>query len=203
MIAKKGFAGIIFLTVLAIASLNMVSALDDGSQFVYDLSSGITRTFYAGNVLGFNVLGGRHIFLLVGIKDELVNVKLSEPVQTAAMSAGEEKRFDFNGDGIMDVYVKINDVVPSGVTNFANVTIRTIAEQAASPVTNPVEPVAPEPVAPAASAGEEQKGNAGNVVSEAKAEAKSSNVWIGIAVVAVVLIAAYFVFKYRKRHNPF
>jgi hypothetical protein len=191
MVTKKGFAGIIFLVIFVFAVLNVAYALEDGSQFISDISSGVTRTFYIGNVLGFDTLGGRHTFLLLGIKNGVANVKISEPSQTAAMTVGDEKRFDFNGDGIMDVYVKINDIMPSGVTNVANVTIQTIAEPAAPEVIEP-EPAAPEPVAPA----EEPQEILIDKITEPE---KSSSTWIWIVAVVVVIAAAlYFILRKRK-----
>ncbi len=135
---RKGLVISGFLVCLVL-SLVSVSALNEGSEFVPDISEGKTRTFYPGDVLGFNILGGRHTFLLANIKNDVVNVKLSEPVMIASMVAGEEKRFDFNGDDIYDVYVRINSVQPSGLIYSANITVQAIAESTDS-IQEPVEP---------------------------------------------------------------
>ncbi len=193
MMVKRGLVISGFL-VCFILSMFSVSAINEGSEFVPDISDGMTRTFYIGDVLGFNIFGGRHTFLLSWINDDSVNIKLSAPVITATMATGEERRFDFNGDEIYDVYVKIHSIMPAGHIKVANVTVQTIAE----PVGSVHEPIASEPETI-----EEPEENASDIedvvieegADEDKLEPESDDGWkIALWVAGGIIIIAAFAF---------
>ena len=199
---KRGFLSVVLMVSLFFAGLGFVSAGDTGSGFISDISSETTRVMYIGDVLGFNAIGGRHTFIIAGIKDGSVSVRTAQPIQSSTIAVGGEMRLDFDGDNVMDFYVRINNILPSG--KAANVTVKTISE------TIPVEaaPVSNKPVAPVISApltsGEEPKENVSSNFGEQKPETtkKSSNAWLWIVIVVVLVgIAAYFAVKKLSKGN--
>lgn len=190
---EKEFLVLGFLVCFIFGFMGSVCAIDDGSEFISDISSGVTRVFYAGNVLGFNTLGGRHTFLLMSVREDIVTVKVSDPVQTAALAVGEEKKFDFDGDGIADIYVKINSIANPG--KAADVTVQTILEpMSAEPAAIPA---VEESAAP--SAEEENVQNASDAAEDNAEESSGLGIYyIIVAIVIVAAIAVYFVLRKKK-----
>lgn len=180
---------------LIFASLGFVSAGDVGSGFVYDLSVETAHVLYIGDVLGFNAAGGRHTLLLVGIKDNKVTVRVAQPIQSATLGVGEETRFDFNDDGMMDFYLRVSEILPS--EKAANVTIKTISEKVPieeSPSNVPVTPVTPAQETPSEPAREEPRENISDYFANQTSgtSGKSSSSWIWIVLVVIVIGAAIY-----------
>lgn len=187
---KKGLVISVFLFCFLFSIISVPSVYGI-AEFVADISDGETKAFHIGDVLGFNLFDGRHTFLVTGIKGDVVSVKLADPVRTADMVVGEEKRFDLNDDGVYDVYVKILDIIPSGSIYAANVIVQTIALPVGSVVD---EPVVEEVVSNDSS---EENVSVNEIVDEEE-ESGMDYTWVIVGLVVVIVVAVYFLLRKRK-----
>jgi hypothetical protein len=144
-----------------------------------DLTNGYTSTLGLGKIVLFNSNNAQHKFLITNVVGNNVSIKLMSTLIVTSLMTGEEKQFDLNSDGKMDVSVKVNSV--SGKT--ASITLKAVTSSApAAPVETPATP-----------ANEEQ--------TEAKPEANENNngAKILLTIIGVIIIALIVWLLLRKR----
>ncbi len=147
-----------------------------------EITSGVTKSFSVGQVLGFTAVGSHHTFVATTITANNVTVKVTSTPQYATLVVGEEKKFDLNADNTYDVSVKLNSITG---TSSASMTVKAISE-AITPTTDSTTTVAEEstPVV--------QK------VTEAIKSVSSKTYWWVAAVIVILAIVLYLVFRRKN-----
>lgn len=110
-----------------------------------------------------------------------VTIEVRSATQTAVLSVGESKKFDANGDGYLDILVKLNSIDSS---NKASLTVQSINEKIETAIT---------PSGTTAAAATE----------EGALPETSSSIWIWIilGIIIVLIIAAIIFFLKRSKKN--
>lgn len=185
---KKEMLGIFVLFGLAVAIVNsVVVAGGVGTAFVSNISDGVTKGIYIGDVLAFNAFGERQTVMLAGLKGDSATVQITLPSRRVVMAVGEEKKFDLNNDSVMDLYLKIDKILVEGKS--AEITIKTISESG-TPVT---------PVVPAIPAEEQKEPSEANQGAETESVEKSNTSWMWwIVGLVAAIVVAYFIMRAKR-----
>ncbi len=131
------------------------------------------------------VSGSNHYVGIVALASTTAVINISSTPQQAIFSKGDEKKFDVNGNGYYDIWIKLNSITSSK----ANVSIKTIHEQIPSGTSNSF----------LLSNSTEEEEEETNPEEKKQPSTKGDKIWTIFLVIIIVCLVVFFLYLNKRR----